>query len=256
LLEPDGSWTWADAIGHATRLAVPGQRHGLYFYAQSDNRWPVFLLQSGSGFEPGEDGHYRLEGTKMMDNMKLCKAIIRNTDIFPTDHFLESDSDVSELFEQGKVSMMVTTYMSLNSFSAGRVRYDISPVPYAHEPRTLVNVIGIAVNRHSANKQAARCLADYLVSQRAQRLIREHTLSIPALKPVAESLSIVNKSPGSLPRFHMFRDIMAGYRMHRDLRLSTTAFGELRHLLKRYWSGLIDDEQLCKEVDAVVTGNR
>lgn len=254
LLEPDGGWTWDDCIRQAARLAIPGERFGLYFYPLSDNRWPVFLLQSGMSFKPDADGRCRLDGTKMMECLRLCKAIIRNRDIFPTDHYLESDGDVSELFRLGKVSMMMTTYMSLNTFGAGNVNYDISPVPYSFEPRTLVNVVGVAVNRFSAHPSAARSLADYLASPRAQRFIRDNTVSIPSLKPVAESPSAGGKTPGGFSRYPMFRDIMAGYRRHRDLGLTTSAFVELRRLLKRYWSDLIDDDALCREIDALVAG--
>lgn len=233
--EPDGSWTWDDAVAHAAALTVPGKRHGLYFHLLSDNRWPALLLQSG---------------TRFLKSIRLSKELIDNRKIFPR-YLSENSDDVNDLFAQGKVSMILTTYMSLNDFKDTNLNYDVSPLPYIYESRSLLNVIGAAVNRNSKQKEAAMLLVDYLGSPRAQALIREKSLSLPALKQAAEAPLEPSGAPNSLnrpSRFFMFREIMSSYRLHRDLNLTTASFNALRSLLKQYWFDLIDEQTLCNQI--------
>ncbi len=246
--EPDSSWKWEDCLRYAAALTSPGRQHGLYFYLLSDNRWPAFLLQSGMKFEPEEDGSFQLADTRMLECIRLCKRIISDPTIYPS-YLSENSDDVTELFMQGKVSMIMTNYMTINDFKAADLEFDISPLPYLYEPRSLLNVIGVAIYKDSRNKEAARLLADYLISPRAQQIIRERTLSLPARREAAEtrleSLSGMNRPS----RYALFREIMSSYKLHRELNLSSASFVGLRQLLKKYWSGLIDDDELCKQVN-------
>jgi len=255
--EPDGGWTWAEAIRRASELTVPGVRHGLYFYLLSDNRWPAFLLQSGMKFGQGENGEASddLEGTAMLECMRLCKTIISDRSIFPS-YLSENSDDVNELFLQGKVSMIMTNYMTINEFKNTNLDYDISPLPYSYEQRSLVNVIGVAVSKHSRHVEAARQLADYFASPRAQRLIRAGTLSLPVRKEAAEAPLQSGEGMNRPSRYFLFREIMASYRLHSGLNLSYTAFTALRQLLKKYWSGLIGEDELCRRIREEVTGPR
>ncbi|TMV46467.1 extracellular solute-binding protein [Paenibacillus mesophilus] len=248
--EPDGSWTWEDAMLHAAALTEPGLRHGLYFYTLSDNRWPAFLLQSGERFEPGVDGTFRLADSRMLTSIRLCKRIISDRAIFPS-YLSENSDDVNELFKQGKVSMIMTNYMTINDFKDTDLEYDISPLPYMYEPRALLNVIGVAVSASSKQADAARLLSDYLASARAHRIIRERTLSLPAHKATAEGKGNPEEGMNRPSRYYLFREIMASYRLHRELNLNTSAFNGLRQLLKKYWSGLIDEKELCEQVSVL-----
>lgn len=253
--EPDGGWTWTEAIRRASELTQPEIRHGLYFYLLSDNRWPAFLLQSGMkfGIEENGAGSTEVEGTAMMDCIKLCKTIISDRSIFPS-YLSENSDDVNELFQQGKVSMIMTNYMTINDFKNTNLDYDISPLPYSYEQRSLVNVIGVAVSRHSRQAEAAKLLADYFASSRAQSLIRTGTLSLPARKEAAEAPLQSGEGMNRPSRYFLFREIMASYRLHRELNLSYTAFTALRQLLKKYWSGLIGEDELCRRIREEVTG--
>ncbi|OUS72190.1 hypothetical protein B1748_25385 [Paenibacillus sp. MY03] len=249
--EPDGSWTWQDIIQHAHTLAVPGQRHGFYFYLLSDNRWPVFLLQSCMDFAMKQPGAFRLHGTPLLESIRLCKELINNREVFPR-YLSESNDDVNELFLQGKVSMILTTYTSLNDFKDLDIQYDISPVPYLFEPRTLLNVIGVAVNRNSKQPQAAAAFSDYLASARAQRILRNQTISLPALKPVAEEPLEDANSLNRPSRYDLFRETISSFRMNRDLNMPLHSFFTLKTILKQYWSEFIDEEALCGQVEELL----
>jgi multiple sugar transport system substrate-binding protein len=246
--EPDSSWTWDDAIRHAASLTVPGVRHGLYFYLLSDNRWPAFLLQSGMRFEKDGGRMRSLKGTRMLDSIRLCKSIIRNRDVFPS-YLSENSDDVNQLFMQGKVSMIMTNYMTINDFKDSDLNYDISPLPYLYEPRSLMNAIGVAISSSSQHREAAAALSAYLVSERAQRIIRKHTLSLPACKKAAESFEESGLAMNRPSRFGLFREIMSSYRPHSELNLTFDSFNALRQLLKQYWSGLITEDELCERAE-------
>ncbi|RKN76010.1 extracellular solute-binding protein [Paenibacillus ginsengarvi] len=252
--EPDGSWTWDDAIRHAIRLSMPGKRYGLCFYPLSNNRWPVFLLQSGDTFAADNSGRFRLEGTKLPDSIRLYKSIIRNRDFFP-DHLAESSRDIAALFRKGHASMIMTTYNSLNDFAtASGLHYDISAVPYRGEARTLLTTIGISVNKRSGNKEAAGRLVDFLASEHAQRFIRKRTLTLPAMRKAADHPISEDDSLNRPSRFHLYRNIVPGYRRYRDLGLPPESFLALRELLKLYGSGLIEEQSLSDQLAELASG--
>ncbi|TMV51597.1 extracellular solute-binding protein [Paenibacillus mesophilus] len=252
--EPDGSWTWDDAVKYAAKLSMPGKRYGLCFYPLSNNRWPVFLLQSNEKFEADSGGGWRLDGGQLIENIRLYKSIIRNRDYFP-DYLAESSRDVAALFRRGSASMIMTTYNSLNDFAAADgLDYDISAVPYRGEARTLLTTIGISVNKLSGNKEAANRLVDFLASERAQRLIRERTITLPAMKKAADSPLSADDALNRPARFHLYRNIVPGYRRYRDLGLSPVAFYRLRELMKLYGSDLIEDPSLPEQLMDIACG--
>lgn len=251
--EPDGSWTWEHLIRAATALSGGGDRYGLCFHLPSENRWPVFLLQSGEKFEWEAGMLKSIRDSRLLESVKLCKRIIHNRDIFPL-YLSENSDDVQNLFAEGKVSMIMNNYMSMNELAHTGIHYDVSALPFIGEPRTLSVICGIAIHKHSLKKEAATVLADYFASVHGQEFIRRTTTSIPACKQVAEA---PYEMPGinSPSRYGMFRDILFSLRKHSDLNLSVVAFGQLIKHLKAYWSDLIQEEQLCDRLQQSLSGN-
>ncbi|MDF2652332.1 MAG: hypothetical protein K0Q73_8137 [Paenibacillus sp.] len=249
--EPDGGWTWDDAIRHAAKLSKPGERFGLYFYLMSEHRWPAFLLQGATVLDGGK-GYTGLVESGMLDSIRLCKSIIRNRDIFP--HYLSEGSyDVDELFLQGKVSMILTNYMTMNDLKYSSLDYDISPMPHMGELRSLISSIGVSINKNSEQKEAAKLLVDYLASPRAQNMIRNQTLSIPSIKAVAESRLEVPDSINRPSRYFLFREIPASFRSHTALGMSIRTFNAFRQILKKYWSDIIDEGAMVHLVDELLS---
>jgi len=253
LPEPDGSWTWDDLLRSAAILSGINQRYGFYFHLLSENRWPVFLLQSGEKFTWDANGHCDISGSRLLDSIKLCKMIIHNKDIFPQ-YMSEGSHDVDQLFSQGKISMMLTNYMSMNDYKHLNLPYDISPIPYIEDPKTLTVMIGMAVNTFSKEKEAAQLFIQHLSSEKSQRLILNQTLSIPSIKAVAESVDLDDAYDLNRPtRFPMFREGLGTMRRHHDLNLTVAGFKILRNLLKMYWSQMIDEEALCIQIKKEIT---
>lgn len=245
LPEPHGGWTWDDLAKNAAKLSGSGNRLGFCFHLLSENRWPLFLLQSGSRFEWEGTRLRDLRGTKLLDGMKLGKRIIRDPDIFPL-YVSENNEEIMTLFKEGRVSMILTSYMGLNEFhSVSLLDYDLSPVPYMGEPRTLVVAIGFGMNRLSGNKEAARHLIEYFGSLRAQQLIRSYTTSIPALQQLEAPAEPAVPVPS---RYPLFREIVATYRLHSELNVPWRLNRVLAGQLKAYWAGLLDEDELCDKL--------
>jgi multiple sugar transport system substrate-binding protein len=98
------------------------------------------------------------------------------------------------------------------------------------------------VNKRSGQKEAAQLFVDYMSSRRAQDLIRRHTLSIPVMKPAAEEPCPEECRLNRPRHFSLFREIIPSYRLHSEMNVPARIFEPLRHLLKIFWSDLIDEE--------------
>lgn len=240
MADPHGGWTWDDLVRNAGQLSKHNNRIGFCFHISSENRWPLFLLQSGGRFGWDGDRLRDIRNTKLMEGIQLGKQIIQNKDIFLL-HASENNDELIELFMEGKISMILITYMALNDFVNVDLDYDISPLPYMHEPRTLVVSIGLGLNRFSRNKEAARLLIDYLSVGRGQQLLRKHSLSIPALQRMDEAETKLHFPA----RYALYREIISSYRMHDELNFPWRLNQLLAGQLQAYWAGLLNDDELC-----------
>jgi multiple sugar transport system substrate-binding protein len=251
LLEPDSNWTWQDAIDTAMKLTRTGKRHGLYFHILSVNRWPIFLLQSGTRFNRDNNGKLIIRGSRLLDGIRFSAKLIHNRTIFPQ-YYSENSDDVTRLFLEGKVSMIMINYMSLNELKHSSIEFDISPLPYMQLPSTLTVAIGAAVSKYSGEKEAAKQLVDFLASDSCQKRIRERSLSLPAWKPAAE-YSPEGDELKRPSRFPLFREILPTMHFHEELNLSRDEFFALLNELKLYWSNMIDEDELCERIEQIGT---
>lgn len=253
LQEPDGAWTWNEMMRCAERLSDGKGRYGFGIHIQDMNRWPIFLLQSGERFEREGERLKELRGSKMLESLRLCKSIVHSRKATPL--FLsENNSDTLQMFMEGKLSMVIHSYTGLNKWKYTDLEYDVSPIPFIHEPRTLVIGIGVGVNARTEHVEEALLLLDYFGSARASKLIAEHTLSIPALRPFpAPSSDNGIRRP---ERYAQYREMMFSYRTHGDLNIPVAAFPKLFQPLKSYWADMIDENELCDRIDKALTEDR
>nr|WP_274381446.1 extracellular solute-binding protein [Paenibacillus mesophilus] len=251
--EPDGSWSWDELIMHATALSNGAGRYGFGFHAMSENRWPIFMLQSGGRDEweaPWDSDSLR---RKLMKNMKICKDILHNRAMSPL-YLSEDDKEITKLFVDGKLSMILTNYAQMNDFLNADLEYDVSPVPTQHDPATLLITIGACISKDSPHKEEAHRFLRFMASRHAQELIQSGTLTVPSYRPLlASPVASRVKRPG---RYSMFREIMFTFRTHKDLQFSDALRLELQYLLKEYWANLIGEEQLCDQMFEVIREDR
>ncbi|WP_217594038.1 extracellular solute-binding protein [Cohnella sp. GbtcB17] len=251
LWEPDSGWGWDELLAAADRLTVPEERAGFHFSAAQRNRIAVFLLQNGAKAERDAEGRLRLRGTRMLAGIRRYKEIVTDR-MAPLMSERDAGFSIEELFAQGKLSMMLTTYYGLNALRQTDIDYDIAPLPRLADPVTLVIAIGLAVNRHSPRAAEARLLAEYLTGPAAQAIIRRDTLTLPAARGAIDEAGVDGSGDvASRPsRFGMYREIIPTYRFGDALGLEEREWNRLLPEVMLYLSGLQSEEAFCDKVEA------
>lgn len=241
--EPDSYWTWDDLMEAAARLSRLRDRYGVFFLPASENRYPVFMLQ-GSGKHPDSGDTAGTLGSRIAGGLSKLHELIGNRDIFPH-YWAQGNDETIRLFAEEQVSVILATYFNLNELANLPLEYDICPLPCLRRgdpQRTLLLTIGMALVRHSNNKEAARRFVGYLSSAEAQNLIRDRTVSIPARKESAERGNGEGVKHPS--RYAMFREMLPSFAYHRDLGLTIGSLKLFTRWLKEYWSDMIDEETM------------
>ncbi|CAI6087653.1 extracellular solute-binding protein [Cohnella sp. JJ-181] len=250
LWEPDSGWGWDELLAAADRLTIPQQRAGFHFSATQRNRLAVFLLQSGAKAERDASGRLRMTGTPMLEGVRLYKEIVTSR-MTPLMSEQDAQFRVEELFAQGKLSMMLTTYYGLNALRHADFAYDIAPLPMLSDPATLVIAIGLAVSRHSPRAAEARLLAEFLTGPVAQSIIRRDTLSLPALRTAAETDGEAGEGAYRPSRFNVYREIIPTYRFGVTLGLREREWRRFLHEVMLYMSGLASEAAMCERIESL-----
>lgn len=155
LPEPDSYWTWDDLIEAARQLAEKRGRHAIYFVPASENRYSVFLLQSG--IQTVADGtEHRTLSPETANSLSVYSRLVNNHQIFPKYLAGNHEDETISLFVQEQVSMILTTFFNLNEFKALTLNYDLAPLPRlkTKDPqKTLLVTIGAAVVGNSRQRK-------------------------------------------------------------------------------------------------------
>ncbi|WJH36274.1 extracellular solute-binding protein [Paenibacillus sp. CC-CFT747] len=242
LFEPDSSWDWQELRETLAKVAAPN-RFGLYFHLSSYTRWPIFLLQNLAQFRRDENDFLKPEDPEMLALLRFIRSLIHEDGLYPL-VISFGDHDAEKLFKQQKVSVILTTYYRLNQLKDADFPFDISPLPKFRTHDTLLLTTGIAIGAMSANKEEAKCFADYLLSEESQMNIRRHTFSLPANRLVAESVQ--TELPNQPARLELHRELIPYYATHDRLQLTMEELKVLGECLGEYFSQLVDEEGLIR----------
>lgn len=254
LPEPDSSWSWDDVSRVSAQISGQLQKVGFYYHALSDNRWPVFLLQSGllQSMDPIREGTSSRDLNLLKESVRMSLDILNKQGL--TSSLTQSNTEAEELFSNGKISMVMTTYFGLNELDHAAFEVDIAPLPALRTHHTLNLPIALAVSSRTAHLDKAKQLVYMLSTFDYQDLIRQRTLSIPAVKKAAEQYS---KSSYPLPyepsRFMLYREIIRSFQLHADMNLSVDNIKQTRDELKRYWAGLTSLDTCCNRLIEIWT---
>jgi multiple sugar transport system substrate-binding protein len=242
IAEPFRPASWNDLLAAAMKLTVENERFGLYFFLLSTNRWPVFLLQSGVELLPDRSNIEEC-AERIMEGLSACRDILYADNAFPV--FLsESNAVAEELFLNGKISMLITSYFALSGLRDSDIRFDLAPLPHLREDKTLLMTIGLAICKKSKAKVAARTLVDFLVSEHAQLLIRQNSLSIPVVQKAAEWIG--EETSYRPPHHALYRDIVQTYRSVSDMRISMAELEVIIKEARLFWAKL-NNETVMRE---------
>jgi multiple sugar transport system substrate-binding protein len=245
LAEPDGSWTWDDLIRTGELLSEVEGRYGFHFHVPDINRWPLFLLQSGERFEWKGDTLNPLKGTALLESIKLLKRIMLNQKLFPS-YLSEGNRDIVKPFVEGKLSMTLLSYMGLNMFAQENIEYDIAPVPFIHEPRSLMISSAVGINAASPHMEEAELFVQFLTEELAQKTIQQYTTSIPSLRSLSPSDELTGLNRPA--RYGLYREMLFSLRTHMDLNLTSKQLPTVFLQLKQYFANMIDEDELCEAI--------
>lgn len=252
LQEPDSYWTWEDLMQACIKLSEARGKHAIYFMPATENRYAVFLLQSGMKLERGPEGRMHI-GSRLAESLRLYSTLVNNHAIFPKYLAGSNDDETIRLFSQERVSIILTTYYNLNAFKSLPISYDISPVPTMRRgdsQKSLLLSIGVAVNARSKEKEAAKRFVEFIGSEAAQRIIRERTISIPSRKHIAELPAGSGLNRPS--RYLMYRELLPSFALHKELGLPIESLKAFSKTLKEYWSDMIDEQALHERLERLI----
>ena len=255
LQEPDSSWTWdtfSKVAACLTNEEPSDKRLGFYFHLLSNNRWPLWLLQNGFHLQRDRGGTCYFQEDTFMKSMDIIKELHSQQQVISS-FFTDGEIDAERLFLEGKTSMLITTYFSLNNLKTIPFEYDISPVPYIGSPLTLLLNIGLAISNQSSQKEAAQLLVNFLTSKEAQEHIRNHTLSLPSIKEAAEQGLQHNSFKPS--RYQMFREIIPSFRYYTDMGVEYRQLQIMLHYLKMYWSDMDTAPNTIKSIEQALNAD-
>lgn len=251
LPEPNSGWTWEDIKNCGRALHDTSNRYGLFFHVPSENRWPLFLLQNNFSFD-ADNPNLSLSDPEFKQSMNEYNNLIQDKTLFPP-YFSENDEEVESVFLSGNVSMVIISYMRLNSFLNAPFEYDISPIPFFNQPKTMLVIIGLAVSKYSANKQAAKELMDFLTSYETQLSIRQQTLSIPAFAAAAEwnGEEQLKNRPS---RYLMYREIIPSFKTYQDMNVKVPTLFAISSELKYFWAKMNDLDTVIERLEQKLAG--
>ena len=241
--EPSHDWTWAQFMVFIHELERKDPtKLAFYFYPATNNRWPIFLLQSGINFQNDKSERADFSDSAVIDSIQTCYDLIHRHNLFSNLLMSENDINVEQLFAEQKVSIMMTTYFNLNKMQHIDFPFDIAPLPYVHTPRTLLLSIGFAANRKSKQKEAAKAFISFMASYEVMLHVRQRTYSIPAHMQAAEWEG--EERAYRPQQFELYRQISHTFASLSDLHLKQDESKQLLNIMNRYWMGIEEKETL------------
>ncbi|MFD0960848.1 extracellular solute-binding protein [Paenibacillus chungangensis] len=243
IAEPFRPQSWDELIAAAASLTIENVRFGFYFFLHSKNRWPVFLLQNGSGQAGGEDD-ISLKVERIVRALSKLREMIYAPQSFPT-FLAESEADAEALFKQGKLSIIMTSYLAMNALVSeereGRQRYAIAPLPTLSVPANILMSVGLAISRASEQKAAAGLFLDFMTSSRMQMMIRQRTTSIPVLQEAAQWQGDEEQQPVGYALFRQETPFMKAFT---ETGLSVDELDMIFQEARIYWSKLQSEDDM------------
>lgn len=236
LPEPDSGWSWERLLEAAALLSKPTGRYGFAAsFLAGNNRWPAIWMQRAS--DPMHSPGWRPEAEELAAALTYCRDLMKAEGVVPS--FLDMSS-MQSLFAEGKLSMLMTTYFLLNGFN-DKVPYDIAPLPYVTEPRTMLIWIGLSIHRKTAVPESARTFVEFMTAPEAHAIIRRNTLSIPGNAVAAGASEPKVHKPD---RYNLYKEIIPTYRSQRQYGLRYETIEAVRELLLLMYSDMIGEEEL------------
>lgn len=197
---PTDDWTWQDYADAAAKITEAGKADGVYGTAMNTNDgqdgWYNFIYDWG-GTLLSEDK----KNSGMDDECTIAGMTWLAENIFPSmpeqSEMANTDPDV--LFLSGKVAMMMQGSWMVNTFytAENSADYAWAEIPYNDangngqadegERCSMTNGLGWAIDKNTADPQAAYDLVAYFCSEEGQQKQSDYGVTMSGYKGISES---------------------------------------------------------------------
>ncbi|MBP1996672.1 extracellular solute-binding protein [Paenibacillus eucommiae] len=249
---PNNCWTWSDFLDAASKLTErESESNAQYGFAFSPSfyRWPLFFLQEGGCFVQDDLAFPPLkEGNA---GIQFILDLIYKHKVTP---FLFRNSALSEqLFQRGKVGMIMSTYYFSESFMKNSFEWGICKFPGGTLDKSLAISTNVGISRECRHVDEARYFLEYLISEPIQAFIKANSTTIPALQQIAESTEFppdaFSASSGS--GYYSFMDTLHDVQVVNDLGLTYKQVADLSHALEMVWCRTDSFDQVWEHLNKI-----
>ena len=195
---PRAGWTWDDLRQAAMALTQRNggaDRYGFGF--EPEYWWLIWLWQNGGNVldDPQNPRSVLLNSPSNVAALSFLQDLIYGDRVTPPASQLNTD-DMNRLFREGRLSMMFGNHTLVPWFAnTPDLSWDIAPLPQGSERANVAGGAGFTISRRSEHKEAAWQLVKYLTSVKAQAILAESGLIMPARRSVREDNIFLRQQP-------------------------------------------------------------
>ncbi|HEY0617408.1 MAG TPA: sugar ABC transporter substrate-binding protein [Kribbella sp.] len=197
-------WTWADFADRAKKLTVPGKRWGGLVYLDTGYE-QTFTVNHGSrtGIFSADGTQFTLAGQQEIEALQWATDLTCTDKVQPPWSMLQQDNAQNQLFAQGKLAMMYSTFGTV-PYLRSTVKdftWDVAPPPGDVDQRTESSVIVFCVPKSAKNPDQAWALLKYLSSEEGGRILLQGGAFTPVNNKAAAGLAPNGRLPQHIALF-------------------------------------------------------
>lgn len=196
--EPHDGWTWEDLRRAAIALARPEADRPRYgFGFEPEYWWLVWLWQGGGQIldDPFRPSTVLLNSPANIATLQFLQDLIHRDRVTPPPDALNTDA-MNALFRAGRLSMVFGNHTLVPWFAnEPELSWDIAPLPQGAERVNVAGGAGFVIGRRSQHKEAAWALLRYLSGPKAQAILADSGVIVPARRSVREDNIFLRQQP-------------------------------------------------------------
>jgi multiple sugar transport system substrate-binding protein len=198
LAEPRDGWTWEDLRAAALALSLTDDDQPRYgFGFEPEYWWKVWLWQGGGEVvdDPYRPSSVLLDSPANVATLQFLQDLIHRDRVTPPPAELNTDR-MNALFRAGRLSMVFGNHTLVPWFAnEPDLSWDVAPLPRGAERVNVAGGAGFVIGRRSQHKEEAWLLLRYLTGSKAQAILSESGVIMPARRSVREDNIFLRQQP-------------------------------------------------------------
>ncbi|WP_236312887.1 extracellular solute-binding protein [Pseudalkalibacillus salsuginis] len=221
-----------------------------FSFSSSYHRWPVFLLQNHGRLMTANRNRFTFADKANVEALQYCIDLMYRYNVSPI--FTHGSNQLAEdIFQKERAAMILTTYYYLNEFRGKNIRWDVLPVPKKELPSTLLLGGGLAINKNSKVKAVAQDMIDFMVSKKAQTILKKFGCTIPVLRSVAEDNSLLDDKVHP-KNYNAFIEVLPYAHTINELNLTSSEVKLLQSELNLLWANMESPKEACLRIEKMM----